>query len=76
MSAKVRTEVSVNGWYFPTMPGLVFHSGKFWFNGNEVKKIYNNGSLAILISGKKHGLKKLRSHATPCKITLNDAPPF
>lgn len=76
MSAKVRIKTKVKGWYFPTHPGLVWHSGKFWVNEREAKMISNNGSKAVLYGGTKLGVKKLRTKAVPCEIEIIDDMPF
>jgi hypothetical protein len=78
MNNKVRldTKIEVNGFYFPSMPGLVFHSGIFWLNNNKVKYVYNNGSKAILIAGTKRGLTKFRKEALPCVVTIYNNLPF
>lgn len=72
MNRKFRLkEVEINGYYFTNIDGLFWHSGKFWFNENEVKEVYNNGSLSILLYGSsKKSIKQLRKFAKPCKIKL------
>jgi len=51
----------IDGYYFPAINGLFWHSGKFWFNEIEVKQVNNNGSLSILLYGNsKKSVKKLR----------------
>jgi len=71
-------EVEVDGYYFTNVEGLFWHSGKFWFNEQEVKQVYNNGSKSILLYGsRKMGVKKLRKSAKPCKVKLYTIPlPF
>ncbi|OJV30468.1 MAG: hypothetical protein BGO32_08725 [Bacteroidetes bacterium 37-13] len=76
MRRKLRCEVKVQGWYFPSMPGLVWHSGKFWMNHKEVPVVYNNGSRAILLGNTKYGIKKLRKDAQSCVVTILDDMPF
>lgn len=73
---KVRIKVKTMGYYFPKHPGLVWHSGKFWFNEKETKIIYNNGSKAILYGGTKLGIKKLRKQAIKCQVEIVDDCPF
>lgn len=72
MSNKFRLrEVEIDGYYFTNIEGLFWHSGKFWFNEVEVNKIYNNGSLSLLMYGsKKIGIKKLRKFARRCRIKI------
>ena len=71
-------EVEIEGFYFPEIEGLFWHSGKFWFNETEVKEVYNNGSKSILLYGtSKKSVKKLRKIARRCKIKLfTEALPF
>jgi hypothetical protein len=72
MNRKFRLkEVEINGYYFTNTEGLFWHSGKFWFNEQEIKQVNNNGSLSILLYGSsKRSVKKLRKFARPCKIKL------
>lgn len=72
MNQKYRLkDIETDGYYFPQYEGLYWHSGKFWFNETEVKKVYNNGSLSLLLYGKsKISIKKLRKQAHKCKIKL------
>ena len=71
MSLKFRLQdIETEGYYFPKHPGLIWHSGNFWFNEELVKKGYNNGSLSIIVCGSKLGVKKLRKQALKCKIKL------
>lgn len=72
MKQKVRLkEVEIDGYYFTNIQYLFWHSGKFWFNEEEVKEVYNNGSKSILLYGsQKRGVKKLRKFARPCKIKI------
>ena len=72
MSIKFRLkEIEIDGYYFTGYEGLYWHSGKFWFNEEEVKQVYNNGSLSILLYGStKKSIKQLRKLAKPCKIKL------
>lgn len=71
-------EVKVNGYGFRGYDGLFWHSGKFWFNDAEVKQVYNNGSLSLLIYGtSKKSIKQLRKLAYPCQIIIyKEALPF
>jgi hypothetical protein len=72
MSRKFRLrEVEIDGYYFINVDGLFWHGGKFWYNETEVKRVYNNGSLSILLYGsQKLGVKKLRKYARKCKIKI------
>lgn len=71
MSNKIRINtIKIEGYYFPSIVGLYWHSGYFWYNENKCKKINNNGSLSILIFGSKKSIKKLRTEATKCTIEL------
>lgn len=72
MSQKFRLrEVEIDGYYFINVEGLFWHSGNFWYNEIEVKQVYNNGSLSILLHGsQKLGIKKLRRFARKCKIKI------
>lgn len=71
MSRKFSVEqIEINGYYFPKREGLYWHSGEFWFNENQLKKVNNNGSLSVLLHGSKIGIKKLRKQARKCKIKL------
>ena len=63
-------ESEIDGYCFTNIEGLLWHSGKFWFNEKEVKEVYNNGSKSILIYGSKRSIKQLRKFASPCKIKL------
>ena len=76
MRKKLRSDVKVKGWFFPSHNGLVFHSGKFWQNHEEVRRVNNNGSVSLLLGGVKYGLKKLRADAQPCDVTIIDSVPF
>jgi len=79
MTRKFRLkEVEIDGYYFTNIKGLFWHSGKFWFNEEEVKEVFNNGSKSILLYGsQKRGVKKLRQFAKPCKIKIFTEPlPF
>ena len=81
MSKKLRCrieKVEVKGFAFLGYEGLFWHSGKFWFNEQEVPQVFNNGSLAILLYGSsKKSIKQLRKIAQPCKIILfKEALPF
>lgn len=71
-------EVEVDGYYFTTIKNLFWHSNKFWFNETEVKQVYNNGSISLLLYGSsKIGVKKLRKFAKKCKIKIYTEPiPF
>jgi len=42
--------------------------GNFFFNDKPIKKVYNNGSLAININGSKKGIIKLRKLAYKTQI--------
>jgi len=72
MSIKFRLkDVEVEGYYFIGYEGLLWHSDKFWFNEEEVKQVFNNGSLSILLYGSsKKSIKQLRKLAKPCRIKL------
>lgn len=78
MSKRSRFEVRVTGYRFPSYEGLIFHSGKFWLHEAEVKEVYNNGSLSMVIHGVKRGkeklLKQLRKEAVKCIIDFIDIP--
>ena len=79
MSKRLRIEaIEIVGYLFPSFPGLVFHSNKFWLNEIEVAEVYNNGSLALVIHGTKKGktklLKQLRKEAVKCMIKVNLCP--
>lgn len=63
-------DIEVDGYYFPSHQGLIWHSGEFWYNEEKVKKVCNNGSLSIMLCGSKVGVKKLRKQALKCKIKL------
>lgn len=71
-------EIEVDGYCFTDVPGLTWHSGKFWMNDAEVKKVYNNGSVALLLYGsQKKSIKKLRRTAVKCKLKIYTEPlPF
>lgn len=70
--------VIIDGYKFHSFPSLIFHSGKFWVNEIEVKEVYNNGSVAMVINGVKHGkkklLQKLRKEAYKVKIEIDNCP--
>jgi hypothetical protein len=79
MSKKFRLkEVEIDGYYFTNIEGLFWHSGKFWYNETEVKQVYNNGSLSLLMYGsQKMGIKKLRKFARRCRIKIvTESMPF
>lgn len=76
MKRKVRIDAKVIGYYFPSKPNLIFHSGKFWVNDLEAKLIYNNGSQSVLYGSSKLSIKKLRKEAMKCEVTLIDSLPF
>jgi hypothetical protein len=63
-------EIEIDGYYFLSHEGLYWHSGEFWHNDIQLKKVNNNGSLSILLHGSKIGIKKLRKQARKCKIKL------
>ena len=64
-------EVEVDGYYFIGYEGLIWHSGEFWFNEERVKKVYNNGSLSILLYGSsKKSIKQLRKLAKKCRVKI------
>ncbi len=70
-------EVKIDGYGFRGYEGLFWHSGKFWFNDLELKKVYNNGSLSLLIYGSKKSIRQLRKVAYPCEIIIYKEPlPF
>lgn len=71
-------EIEVDGYYFTGVPNLFWYSGKFWMNDEEVKQVYNNGSLALLLYGSsKKSIKQLRKMAKPCTIKIYKEPiPF
>lgn len=70
-------EVRIDGYYFTDHEGLLFHSGKFWFNDKPLKIVYNNGSKAVDFFGSKLGIKKLRKKALKCAIIIDkDGCPF
>ncbi len=70
MRLKSRLNVEIDGYYFTGHNGLFWHSGDFWMNEEKIKKVYNNGSMSILLFGSKVGVKKLRKQALKCKIKL------
>lgn len=79
MNRKFRLkEIEIDGYYFTNTQGLFWHSGKFWFNEEEVKEVYNNGSKSILLYGSsKRSIRQLRKFARHCKIKLlSETPPF
>jgi hypothetical protein len=71
-------EIEIDGYSFTDVDGLTWHSGKFWMNDKEVKRVYNNGSIALLLYGyQKKSIKKLRKTAVKCKIKIYTEPlPF
>lgn len=76
MSPKVRITAKVKGYYFPDHPGLVWHSGRFWFKEMPAKMRENNGTKSVMYYNTKLGLKKLRSKAVPCEVEIIDDMPF
>lgn len=70
--------IKIDGYVFPDFPNLIFHSGKFWIGEDEVKEVYNNGSVSMIIYGVKRGKKKLlpilRKQAVKCSIELTKSP--
>lgn len=67
-------EIKIQGYGFRGYEGLFWHSGKFWFDGRELKKVYNNGSISILIYGSKKSIRQLRKVAFPCEIVIYNEP--
>ena len=73
-------ETRIDGYKFHSQPQLVWHSNKFWFNEVQVKEVYNNGSMAMVVGGVKRGkekfLKELRKkgNAYKCTIVVDCAP--
>lgn len=64
-------QVEIDGYYFIGYEGLIWHSGEFWFNEQLVKKIFNNGSLSILMYGNsKKSIKQLRKLARKCRVKI------
>ncbi len=51
-------------------------NGDFFFNDKPARKIYNNGSIAVLCGRSKKGLIKLRSLAYKTRMVVNDTLPF
>jgi hypothetical protein len=76
MKKKVRFEAKVNGWYFPNIPNLFWHSGSFWIGEEMCKIVFKNGSRSVLVGNTKYGLKKIRTQAQPCEITILNSCPF
>ena len=74
MSKKFRfIESVVDGYFFVGYEGLYWHNGKFWFNEIEVRKVFNNGSLSLLLYGScKKSIRQLRKIARPCKIKIEE----
>lgn len=71
MSRKFSLEaIEIDGYYFINHEGLLWHSGQFWHNEKQLKKVYNNGSLSIMLYNSKIGIKKLRTQARKCKIKI------
>lgn len=48
--------------------------GNFFYNEKPVRKIYNNGSIAISVNKSKLGLNKLRKLAYKSQIEINECP--
>ena len=48
--------------------------GNFFLNDKPIKKVYNNGSLSIIINGSKRGLIKLRKLAYKDKLGIDILP--
>lgn len=48
--------------------------GNFFYNEKPIKKVYNNGSVAVLVGKSKFGLIKLRKLAYKSKIEINECP--
>lgn len=70
---KLRIEtIEVEGYYFPSVQNLYWHSGHFWMNDNQLDIVFNNGTRAVNIYGSKKSLRKLRREAIKCKITIQD----
>lgn len=71
MNRKFRLQdIETDGYYFTDHPCLYWHSGEFWFNETQLKKVYNNGSLSVLLHQSKLSIKKLRKQARKCRIKL------
>jgi hypothetical protein len=73
-------ETRIECYKFHQYPNLSFHSGKFWYNEIEVKEIYNNGSISLLINGIKKGKTKLLNQLRQpknyykCTIVIDECP--
>jgi hypothetical protein len=63
-------DIDVIGYCFLQHQGLVWHSGEFWYNEIKCKKVYNNGSISLLVGNSKLSIKKLRKQAIKCQIKL------
>lgn len=71
MKGKFRLmDIEIDGYYFPQHEGLYWHSGSFWLGEKELKKVYNNGSAAIMYHNSKLSINQLRKKAMKCKIKL------
>ena len=49
-------------------------AGNFYFNGRPARKVYNNGSLAVLCGRSKKGIITLRKLAYKCTMEVDDLP--
>ena len=48
--------------------------GNFFFKGRPAKKVYNNGSVAVLCGQSKRGIIKLRKLAFISEVEVQDIP--
>ena len=49
-------------------------NGNFFYKGKPTKKVYNNGSIAVLCGNTKRGIITLRKLAFKSTITIADCP--
>ncbi len=48
--------------------------GNFFYKGTPARKVYNNGSMAVLAGRTKYGIKKLRTLAYKAVIETEELP--
>lgn len=61
-------EIVIDGYYFINHEGLYWHSGQFWYNEEQLKKVNNNGSLSILLHSSKLGVYNIAIYTLKLKI--------
>jgi len=60
---------------FRGIPGLhADMKGNFFYNSSRIRKVYNNGSISVMIGKSKRGIIKLRTLAYKSTIIKEELP--